>query len=49
MNLIEARAKAVKGEIRAEAALNWYINDEGECDIEALDECKQAIQKARAK
>jgi len=32
---------------RAENALNWFINDEGECDIEALDAARAAIAKAK--
>ena len=32
---------------RAEAALSWFINDEGECDIEALEEVQVAIAKAK--
>jgi hypothetical protein len=31
---------------RAEAALSWFINDEGECDIEALEEVQASIAKA---
>jgi len=31
---------------RAEASLSWFINDEGECDIEALQEVQAAIAKA---
>jgi len=32
---------------RAESALNWFVNDEGECDIEALDEARTALSNAR--
>jgi hypothetical protein len=34
---------------RAENALNWFINDEGECDIEALDTARAAIAKAEGR
>jgi hypothetical protein len=45
--LIAAAPDLLSALERAEAALSWFINDEGECDIEALDEAKAVIAKAR--
>jgi hypothetical protein len=46
-HLISAAPDLLSALERAEAALSWFINDEGECDIEALDEAKAAIAKAK--
>jgi hypothetical protein len=46
-HLISAAPDLLSALERAEAALSWFINDEGECDIEALDEAKAVIAKAK--
>jgi len=46
-HLISAAPDLLEALERAENALNWFINDEGECDIEALDTTRAAIAKAK--
>jgi hypothetical protein len=46
-HLISAAPDLLEALERAENALNWFINDEGECDIEALDTARAAIAKAK--
>jgi len=45
--LISAAPDLLSALQRAEAALSWFINDDGESDIEALDEARAAISKAK--
>lgn len=46
---VNAHDELVSALKRAEAALSWFINDDGESDVEALEEVKAAIAKVEAR